>query len=1605
MELKRNPWLRWAWPNSGRKPSPCAPSGTGVAKDSSTGDSRGRLKEVEQYEQSSPGRQRWDVEAAGVISCFRRCAANLQKTWWPRLNRGVRIGAITTLSLHLSVCKTLPLIGGMPGQGWCINTYSLASTSLPEQSGAVFSCFWVWVFTLACIAIMTFILFPVLTFGASLGRSMCLLLFLLIISWLSIIRLPMTYRVAPFVTHVNTHSMTGFAYVYLPYTTAAVILAQQYRAFDTDLHTGLKFIASYNAGVLAASLLGWALFTLQVALPPWSSQRHNVRVALSGIMLDVRDNLVNVATFFRELRRRLLMKDPRDLEMNYKKLKEASQTLQQSCQSMYRAIGLQTDLRVAVVGSSTEPYFMYPGPGVFLFPFFARCLEVLIHNCMAIITLSRNICIISQNLVRVRVGANDAIAEILQRIEPLLNTTVRAYSLCATLLLVRPSTVKRAAFREKVRQGLEQLDQIDDLVGDSFSLFRSPSMQLPTRQLTVGDDVSVCLRRLVSRASIGSNASAVSDQSGVFSSFSFVAPDASVEYPSFIAGFTGSYCPRPAGGHTAGDLHVPRIADYRAAYAHPCSLFQLEPPPYARQEASSQAIASSISIGPADRDRVVGSRQQKTTVSPGGSCVPSHSFCCQPASVGGVHTNNVAAPIEDGTKLRPPGGSIGVTQSANAAACSDQEMARDVNTRSYQTLQTSSVTPCQKGSSQSRSRPFENGVVSVPVDGEMQNPFDGTAAVTGVNPFSCRDTGNASEFAGVPRRGSGTVQADADEVRSPSPIRAASASSRSDSLEAEPSSFRSPSSIDVDAVLNDIWSRSSSTDDFSEFVGQPGASPVPPLHSERERQGPGSKLRNETAVPNAVARDGEQNMDAAGGVAGWPWLGDSHQWNPSRPTKNHCNLKDPNVLLGATGQKTSGTVSQSVGLGAATEEMRQEMRLSKLIVSLYQICAMDTQELCSTVRGACIAVLTPSWPGARQNLRMMTLSLAMVFVQLYVGLRNLLRPDNWKWRGKDAFYRDVEVVHNIRLIGGLGILFGFCLFYGKHIDHFLGGLTVAHGPQTAKQWVILGFLCAHSFTYEGTTQKGFKRAVGTLMGGLVVEVVLVATTSYFAVLAFVFVSIAAAVFVFASPTDPASEYDREFGYIGQVFIWTVTFVLDVIWTYEGTLPQAKLRDTVVRSRIFGNLVGIFFSMVIGFVPPVFSAEVAARTYCATLLKTCRRCIVLINAAFLSLTRTSNSRESGSAGQVVVGCRSPYLQSTEASSFSTPTSPITAPSRTLQWARLLRFGCPGKRLSKHEWHRRRREKRKGPPEFHDYILQAEELLRHRTTRLLVVARMLYDEGASSPHSPFWRVEPDMGEVMNKIEYLIMSVVDTVDSLCHLAVTADPDLALFLYGGPIEGHASSLNVIQQDRRNLELLLRCRSGNALQLNLFRMVKAQSTCFALLAKEITAAVLKVVDRIIAWEPFRVRVAMPRKYLVAAQAYARARFRVERYNSRIYECLTLCGKELSEAGTFRMDEWKAAIFSVLLIVEKCDNRIYFMDDLHRFIAASATKTIYRKHDPENIRELVVATSCFESLSSLRSTSMLHHHTVIGSRRPSQGRVSRVDSHGQLEEVPLVADE
>lgn len=63
------------------------------------------------------------------------------------------------------------------------------------------------------------------------------------------------------------------------------------------------------------------------------------------------------------------------------------------------------------------------------------------------------------------------------------------------------------------------------------------------------------------------------------------------------------------------------------------------------------------------------------------------------------------------------------------------------------------------------------------------------------------------------------------------------------------------------------------------------------------------------------------------------------------------------------------------------------------------------------------------------------------------------------------------------------------------------------------------------------------------------------TNDYGAMLAWNFALCFAALFIFANPADVHSTFHPEFGYIGQVFLWTCVFIYQTVWLSMAKSPS------------------------------------------------------------------------------------------------------------------------------------------------------------------------------------------------------------------------------------------------------------------------------------------------------------------------------------------------------------------------------------------------------------------------------------------------------------------
>lgn len=93
------------------------------------------------------------------------------------------------------------------------------------------------------------------------------------------------------------------------------------------------------------------------------------------------------------------------------------------------------------------------------------------------------------------------------------------------------------------------------------------------------------------------------------------------------------------------------------------------------------------------------------------------------------------------------------------------------------------------------------------------------------------------------------------------------------------------------------------------------------------------------------------------------------------------------------------------------------------------------------------------------------------------------------------------------------------------------------------------------WTFEGTVHAAISRFLGTLLGCLCVYGAMLSTDDYWMMLAWDFGLCFAAFFIFANSADVHSTFHPEFGYIGQVFLWTCVFIHQTVWISMETSPS------------------------------------------------------------------------------------------------------------------------------------------------------------------------------------------------------------------------------------------------------------------------------------------------------------------------------------------------------------------------------------------------------------------------------------------------------------------
>lgn len=214
---------------------------------------------------------------------------NLKASWVSRLIRATKLSAMMVLAIHITLVMSYRKF---LASNCVLLTYCLTSTILPEYSSSLYSAIWVWLLTIVVTFGVTLLGFLALYAGGFGGQVLALVVIFILFSWVTVLRIPLLYRVPPFREAIDSSHLGKFALIFIPYNSCCILLK-----IRNQLHTfegtgdGIQYLFAYTSWSIIFTLLGLALFALQLATPPWNSQKASVRNKLKADMVQVSEAL------------------------------------------------------------------------------------------------------------------------------------------------------------------------------------------------------------------------------------------------------------------------------------------------------------------------------------------------------------------------------------------------------------------------------------------------------------------------------------------------------------------------------------------------------------------------------------------------------------------------------------------------------------------------------------------------------------------------------------------------------------------------------------------------------------------------------------------------------------------------------------------------------------------------------------------------------------------------------------------------------------------------------------------------------------------------------------------------------------------------------------------------------------------------------------------------------------------------------------------------------------------------------------------------------------------------------------------------------------------
>ncbi|CDJ69977.1 hypothetical protein, conserved [Eimeria necatrix] len=1116
---------------------------------------------------------------------------------------------------------------GYLGANFLLLAFCLSIALMPEYSSSLYSAIWVWLLSISMTCFLTMLLFCALYAGGVGGQFAALGVIVALFSWVIVIRVPLLYRVPPFREAIDSSYLGKIALVFIPYNTCCMLLRLRIMmpTFDS-MKDGVQYLFEYLSWSILFALGGLALFALQIVTPPWNSQRAIARKQLTKNIQQIVEALEALDTMLDTFAKTIKTANVESFGALKTEMEDAAAVLTKAVAPLLQILGSQSALRARIVESGREPYWLCPEPRINTMPEMARLQMALLQANMHLVGAAKQVSLIVKAMdlfaARRARALLTNIAEVRQSFRIAILVCREGGAVLSLSRSMRPCT----AYNEKVTLASQRLNRLRELmegVRVRSSLGHGPLTRKPSKGTELVQNAHGLLHSTGvfqsddqetwnSGERTTETADKETSQAGIEGIFG---AEAHSRIPRQQNGgrrvsFKQSYQP---GSFSQADHYQPSTAETmhpsawgKAIMKSPLKVLQ----PKKTNRHREAPLVDNHDVFPNGDSKVdlsaqaimhLPSLEVQSSVSPSMGCnePTTQDSVFENASFFETEAQDIVDASRQHVEVIEGAGSLPLA--AIRVRSSSTLLSGDEQGNSGERIR---QRDCDEGS-------LRGGVVEplahfVDTAGDKLVTSDGGALVqpAGILQDALTD---------LPASGNFSV---GEATAAEQPVGASSGEAPGKEPSAD--GITASSSMEL-GILLELLNQGSSLSGSEDANGTM-------LH-----RSPYSLRRlfrigcHEKPLRKRVARDALTDVIHLPKASETPLRYPSLRPASSSTEKNWYTLE---------------TYEEPLKETQNARAVKQQVKLTMLVVSLIQIGSKDSLDFCSAIEAFIYSNMTPSWNRFWLNIRMVFLSGTVMGMQLSRGLWDLLYFWKWRFTGENAWYSDVDTVHCIKYIIGMTALYAVGVFADEEITMWLvGSVDLNSAVMPVSSWMILGFVSTMKWTFEGTVHTATSRVLGTCLGCACIYGAMMTTNSYEVMLAWNFALCFATFFIFANPADVYSSFHPEFGLIGQVFLWTCMFIFQTVWLRmdDSSDSPSALKLNVTNSRLWGNIVGIVTAVAVSHFPPYFSSETEVRFICQSLMGDCSRCVSLIGAAFVRSVCSSSSvsfegRSGGSAAQ-------------------------------------------------------------------------------------------------------------------------------------------------------------------------------------------------------------------------------------------------------------------------------------------------------------------------------------------------------------------------------------